>query len=250
MVKVKQLPGRQRLRKALLFVSFLLFPLVLYYFSPALIIQSASEGIVNGSFIVFGLMFLAALFLGRFWCGWACPAGAMQEFGAPVNNKFARGGKFDWIKWAIWTPWIIIIATMAVRAGGYRAVDPFYQLEGGVTVLQDFWFIVYYIVVAIFMLIAVVAGRRASCHYICWMAPFMIIGRRIRNTFKWPALRLKAETDKCTSCHICTRNCPMSLDVNQMVQNGDMENDECILCGTCVDQCPQNVICYSFSAGK
>lgn len=250
MVKVKQLPRRQRLRKALLFVSFLLFPLTLYYFSPVLIVQSASEGIVNGSFIVFGLMFLAALFLGRFWCGWACPAGAMQEFGAPINNKPARGGKFDWIKWVIWIPWIVIIVVMAMRAGGYRAVDPFYQLEGGVTVLQDFWFMVYYIVVAVFWVIAIVAGRRASCHYICWMAPFMIIGRRIRNTFKWPALRLKTETSKCTSCHICTRNCPMSLDVNQMVQNEDMEDDECILCGTCADQCPQNVICYSFSAGK
>ncbi len=249
MVKVKQLPARQRIRQALLFISLLLFPLTLYYFSPVLIVQSAAEGIINASFIVFGLMFLSALFFGRFWCGWACPAGAMQECSAPINNKFARG-KFDWIKWGIWVPWIIIIAIMAIQAGGYRSVDPFYQLEGGVTVLQDFWFMIYYIVVAVFMVIAIAAGRRASCHYICWMAPFMIIGRRLRNIFKWPALRLKAETAKCTSCHICTQNCPMSLDVNQMVQNEDMENDECILCGTCADQCPQHVICYSFSAGK
>ncbi len=248
-MKVKQLAGRQRLRIALLLVSLLLFPLTLYYFSPVLIVQSAAEGIINGSFIVFGLMLLLALFFGRFWCGWVCPAGAMQELGAAINNKPARA-KFDWIKWAIWIPWIVIIAIMAVQAGGYRSVDPFYQLEGGVTVLQDFWFMIYYIVVAVFLVIAIVAGRRASCHYICWMSPFMIIGRRVRNTFKWPALRLKTETDKCTSCQICTRNCPMSLDVNQMVQNKDMEHDECILCGTCADQCPQHVICYSFSAGK
>ena len=37
MTKVKQLPIRQRTRKALLFVSLLLFPLALYYFSPVLI---------------------------------------------------------------------------------------------------------------------------------------------------------------------------------------------------------------------
>jgi ferredoxin-type protein NapH len=35
----------------------------------------AAKGIVNGSFISFTLMFLSALFLGRLWCGWACPAG-------------------------------------------------------------------------------------------------------------------------------------------------------------------------------
>ncbi|MEE8568323.1 MAG: 4Fe-4S binding protein [Anaerolineales bacterium] len=250
MTKVKQLPIRQRIRKALLFVSLLLFPLTLYYFSPMLIIQGASEGIINGSFVVFGLMFLSALFLGRFWCGWACPAGALQEFGAPINNKQAPGGKWDWIKWGIWIPWIGIIAVMAIQAGGYQAVNPFFQLEGGLTVLQEPpppWFMIYYIIIAIFLTLAIVVGRRAGCHYICWMAPFMIIGRRVRNLFKWPALGLRVEPDKCIDCKRCTRDCPMSLDVNGMVNMGDIEHNECILCGTCADNCPEDVIHYSFS---
>ena len=154
MTKVKQLPLRQRIRKALLFVSLLLFPLTLYYFSPMLIIQGALEGIINGSFIVFVLMFLSALFLGRFWGGWAGPAGALQEFGAPINDKRGPGGKWDWIKWGIWIPWIGIIAVMAIQAGGYQAVNPFFQLEGGLTVLQEPpppWFTIYYIIIAIFL---------------------------------------------------------------------------------------------------
>ena len=43
MAKTKQLPKRQRIRKALLFVSLLLFPVTLYYFSPVLILQRASS---------------------------------------------------------------------------------------------------------------------------------------------------------------------------------------------------------------
>jgi ferredoxin-type protein NapH len=252
MTKTKQLPTRQRYRKALLLVSFLLFPLTLYYFSPALIIQGASEGIINASFIVFGLMLLSALFVGRLWCGWLCPAGAMQEFCTSVNNKPAA--RFHWIKWVIWTPWIGIIAMMTIQAGGYHTVDPFYNLEGGITVLQlgdgPPWFMIYYIVTGLFLILAVVAGRRAGCHYICWMAPFMIIGKWIRNLFRWPALRLRAETEKCIDCGRCTRECLMSLDVNTMVRARDMENDECILCGNCVDNCPKQVISYTFSAGK
>jgi ferredoxin-type protein NapH len=251
MTKVKQLPRRQRIRKASLFISLLLFPLTLYYFSPYLIVMGASEGIINGSFIVFGLMCLSALFVGRLWCGWGCPAGGLQEFGACINNKPAPGGKFNWIKWiVIWIPWISIIAVMAIRTGGYHAVDPFYNLEGGLTVDQDFWYPTYYVVIALFLGLAVALGRRAGCHYICWMAPFMIIGRRLRNIFRWPALRLQAEPDRCTDCLTCTRNCPTSLDVNQMVRSGDMESDECILCGTCVDGCPKDVIRFSFSAGR
>ena len=82
MTRIKQLPRRQRVRKALLFVSLLLFPVTLYYFSPVIIVESAAQGIVNASFIVFGLMFIAALFVGRLWRGWACPAGGLQEFGS------------------------------------------------------------------------------------------------------------------------------------------------------------------------
>ena len=78
----------------------------------------------------------------------------------------------------------------------------------------------------------------------------LCFGRKIRNLFKWPSLRLKADADKCINCKRCTTGCSMSLDVNQMVQNDSMENSECILCGSCVDICPKDVIHYSFSAGK
>jgi ferredoxin-type protein NapH len=78
----------------------------------------------------------------------------------------------------------------------------------------------------------------------------MIAGRWIRNLLSWPSLRLVADTSACTDCKLCSKNCPMSLDVNGMVQIGKMENSECILCGTCVDNCVQNVIHYSFSSGK
>jgi ferredoxin-type protein NapH len=246
---VRQLPVRQRARRGLLLLSFLLFPITLYYFSPMLIMQSASEGIINLSFLVFAGMFVASLFVGRLWCGWACPAGALQEFAAPVNNRTVSH-KVDWIKWAIWAPWLAGIIFFAVRAGGYHSIQPFYQLEGGVTLKQDFWAFIYYVVVGIFLLLAVLVGRRAGCHTICWMAPFMILGRKLRNLLPWPSLRLQAAPDKCTHCLTCTTGCPMSLDVSGMVAKSRMENDECILCGTCVDNCKQSAIRYTFSAGK
>jgi ferredoxin-type protein NapH len=87
MIKVKQLPRRQRIRKALLLVSLLLFPITIYYFSPYIIVDGAAQGIINASFLVFGLMFISALFAGRLWCGWLCPAGSLQECGAAINKR-------------------------------------------------------------------------------------------------------------------------------------------------------------------
>jgi len=246
---IRQLPPRQRARRALLMTSFLLFPVTLYYFSPVLIMQGASEGVVNASFLVFATLFVVSLLMGRAWCAWACPAGALQEFAGPANNR-PVSRRLDWIKWAIWAPWLAGIVVLAVRAGGYRQVDPFYQLTCGLTLAQDYWAYMYYIVVWVFLLLALLVGRRAGCHTICWMAPFMILGRRLRNLLAWPALRLQAAPDRCRDCLKCTAWCPMSLDVHNMVVTDQMEHNECILCGTCVDNCQQGAIRLSFSAGK
>ena len=238
---------RQWIRKTLTLVMFLLFPITINFFSPYIIIDGASRGIVNGSLVVFGLLFLSSLFLGRLWCSWACPGAGLQEACFSINSKPARGGRFDWIKWGIWIPWIGIIAAMAILAGGYRTVDLLYLTESGISVDEPVKYALYYTVVGIVVALSLTAGRRSFCHYGCWMAPFMIAGRSVRNALKLPALRLKADAEKCAGCKKCTSNCPMSLDVHGMVKRGIMENSECILCGTCIDGCPKGVISYSFS---
>jgi len=252
----RQLPLRQRVRKALVILTFLSFPITMNYLSPYVIIDGAMNGIVNGSLVMFGLMFVSSLFLGRAWCGWVCPGGGMQEIVEPINSRPVNGRKVDWIKWLIWTPWITLIVLLAVNAGGYQKVDLLYHTQGGISVAGSadrpilFAYIIYYFVIALFVGLAVFAGRRAGCHTICWMAPFMMIGRWLRNRLAWPSLRLKAEPSACADCRKCSGSCPMSLDVNAMVQIGKMENAECILCGTCVDNCAKQAIRYSFSSGK
>lgn len=251
-----QLPLRQRIRKILVILAFLSFPITMNYLSPYVIIDGAVNRVVNGSLIMFALMFLSSLFLGRLWCGWVCPGGGMQEIVEPVNRRPVKVRKVDWIKWLIWVPWISLIVFLAVSAGGYKSFNFLYSTQGGISVAGDadrsivFAYIIYYFVIALFVGLAVFAGRRAGCHTVCWMAPFMIIGRWIRNRFSWPSLRLKADPAACADCKKCTTGCPMSLDVNALVQSGKMEHSECILCGTCVDNCTKHAIRYSFSAGK
>ena len=247
---VKQLLLRQRIRKALVILAFLSFPVTMNFLSPYVIIDGAMNGILNGSLIMFGLMFVSSLCLGRAWCGWVCPGGGMQEIVEPVNNRPVNGQKIDWIKWLIWIPWVGLIVWMAVRAGGYSSVNFLHLTDAGVSVDEPVKYITYYLVVFLFIGLAVLAGRRAGCHTMCWMASFMIIGRWIRNRFGWASLRLVADASACADCKKCTSNCPMSLDVNSMVQMEQMENVECILCGTCVDNCSKNAIRYSFSATK
>jgi len=61
----------------MILVSLLLFPVVMNYLSPYVIIDGAMNGVVSGSFVVFVLMFLSALLVGRLWCGWLCPGAGL-----------------------------------------------------------------------------------------------------------------------------------------------------------------------------
>jgi ferredoxin-type protein NapH len=141
-------PKRQKVRKALILISFLLFPITIYYFSPVLIVMSAQLGIVNGSFIVFGLLFVSSLLLGRGFCGWVCPGGGLAEICTLARDKEAPGGRLNWIKYFVWVPWIGVIVYFAASAGGYHLVDPIFGTYQGISVHDNESYIVYFFFVA------------------------------------------------------------------------------------------------------
>lgn len=240
---------RQRIRLGIVFASVLLFPLTMNYLSPYVIVDAAWQGIVNASLVSFAVLFVSSLALGRSWCAWVCPGAGLQDLCSMAQPKPVNRRKADWVKWAIWVPWVGSIIAGVIAAGGYHRIELLHLTESGVSVSRLEAWPVYLTVVGLFLLIALLVGRRGACHSICWMAPFMIIGRKMRNLGRWPSLRLVARQSTCTNCGTCTRNCSMSLDVNAMVQQEAMEHAECILCGSCVDGCPSKSIRYRFCSG-
>ena len=178
---------RQKIRRGLILFSFFLFPAVFYCLSPVLIVQAASKGIINGSFIIFILMFISSLFLGRGFCGWVCPgAGCQEAIFLARDKKVIRG---DYCKWLIWVPWISSIVLLAIRSGGYNKVDFFYMTTYGISIGDIQSLISYFFVLLLLIVLpAFVVGKRSFCHHLCWMAPFMIVGRKIRNYVQWTSL--------------------------------------------------------------
>jgi polyferredoxin len=245
----KREPGRQRWRRGLILISFLLFPLTIFYFSPVLVVEGAFKGIVVGSLFMFALQWAAALVLGRGFCGWVCPGAGLQEPCFKANARPA-GGRWGIIKWVLWVPWVGSILAGFFLAGGITQWSPLYQTTHGISVADVWGYIPYYIVVGLIAVLALSAGKRAFCHYVCWMAPFMILGVKLQRRLGLPALRLKARPDLCRGCGRCTRNCGMSLPVDKMAGSGDMYHPDCILCGVCLDGCPRGVIGYSFSVPR
>ena len=239
---------RQNIRKGLIIGSFLLFPLIIFYFSPYIIVMGAIKGIVVSSFVMFTLLFIFSIFFGRAACGYSCPMGGLQECLVLSNNRKVKGGKFNLIKYCIWLLWIITIAILFVRAGGIKEFDFFFEAAYYPHSINTY--MIYYGVILGVVILALTAGRRAFCHYACWIAPFMVTGTKIAKFLRIPALHLKADKQKCIACDKCSKKCPMSLEVMNMIKNDCMTDSECILCGECVDVCPKKAIFYSFKRKK
>ncbi len=239
------LPRRQRWRRSLLNTSLLFFPVTMYYMSPVLSLMGAANNIVAGSVIVFAIQLLSAIFVGRAFCGWVCPAGAVQEIFTSVQPKPLASRWVRWSKWVIWVPWLGFLLYMLFSGRGSLSVDFDAFTRGGISLTDLSGYVVYYLVLTVFLVLALTLGRRGGCHAICWMSPFMIVGRSIRNLFRLPALSLRSAHGSCIACGVCTEHCPMSIDVQALVQSGTMEHTDCMLCGECVDGCPKKVISYA-----
>jgi ferredoxin-type protein NapH len=242
---------RQKVRKLLLLVSFLLFPVTIFYLSPVLIITGGFSGIVAGCLLVFAALFVSSLVFGRAFCGWICPAGGLQECCcSQIVDNNVKSRKVDRIKYIIWAPWLMTTIITFIMAGGVKGVDLFYMTDHGISVSDLTGLIIYLFFVVLITVLALALGRRGMCHSICWMAPFMIIGTTIKDRLGYPSLHLDADPAKCVQCGLCSRNCPMGLEVTKMVQAGHLKNNECILCGECADHCNKKVIKLTFGNPK
>lgn len=237
-------PGlRQGLRRLTGLVSLMVFPLTLNFFSPFVSQMGAWQGVVAGSVLLFASLAVSALFLGRSFCAWVCPAGACQDLLRPMRNR--RMIRRRWIKYVFFAPWLALLV-LGLWRNRPPVLDPLFVTENGVSVSEPGQYIVYYAVIAVFVGVTLAVGRRGACHTICWMAPFMTAGRKAGNLLRIPGLRLRAEPAKCTSCGNCTTVCPMSLSATKMAKVGHMEHGDCILCGECIDGCPEDVLRYGF----
>lgn len=235
---------RQRIRGLVILFSFLFFPLSLYYLSPVLALGLGTMGIISGSVVVFIALLLISVFLGRSFCGWACPAAGLQESLFRINDQPLKKDWPRFIKYIVWILWLGFLVFIFIRAGKISKIDIAYESTEGV--LNEMTVTVYLAVSTIIFLFAVFGKKRLFCHTLCWISPFMVVGTSISRLLHIPRLHLKSDKDQCISCGVCSKNCPMSLPVQEMVQNEKMFQVDCILCGECIDGCSKNAIRYGF----
>jgi ferredoxin-type protein NapH len=235
----------QKIRKPIVISTAILFHVLLIFhllFSPVIIVFAAYKSIVNASFIAFIAIFILSLFFGRAFCAWFCPGCGIQEILNFFIKRKSINSKTLYIKYFIFAIWIAIIL-FGYISNGIHKVDLSYGMTD-ITIKRKIILTIGSIVMI--APLTVLFGKFASCKYICWIVPFMIIGTKIRNYFNLNGLRLKCIPEKCNECKSCDKNCPMNLKVMSSVITGKFSDNECILCGECIDHCKQKALMFSF----
>lgn len=230
-------------RQLLGLISLVLFPITLFYFSPYLIIMGGFHGIVSGSAIIFSLQFISGIFLGRYFCSYLCPAGAYQDILGHYYNKKTKV-IINRIKYFIWVPWLIFIIFLYIKAPKLN-VEFGYQTTNYMSLSAPHSYIIYVGIIALFTVLGLTLGKRGACHSICWMAPFMVLGRKFGELLRIPSFKL-THNNGCIDCKQCNRVCPMSIDVHAFAKNDQDLSSECINCSDCIHSCPNKTLSIQY----
>lgn len=234
---------RQFLRRAFGLLSLALLPVTLYYLSPVVPLGGIAQGVIAGSLLVFGALFLSSLFVGRVFCGWICPVGAFQDLlRIPRDAPRVPTTRLAIARFVLFGAWIIGVALLLARYGVPRRLDLFFMTNRGVSVTDGTSVIVLLSILTLFGLLTILLGRRGGCRSLCWIAPFMQAGTALGRRLHLPQLSLIPDKRRGTANRACATVCPMALNPYRVAaaarHNGPgYQRTECILCGRCVDHC-------------
>lgn len=202
--------------------------------------------ILNGTFDISSLIsFISPVILvvvltitmGRFFCGWICTFGALNDliymFSKKIfKTKFKVDTKLDatlkYLKYFILFFIIVFVWTLKlVPSDNFSPWVAFAQIGQ----LPDslFSFPIAYIIFALICVGAMLI-ERFFCRYLCPLGGILAILSILKIT------KIKKPTRGCGKCKICTTNCPMGLSLYEIES---VTTGECIACMKCIYVCPR-----------
>lgn len=207
------------------------------------------QKIFSGTMILLVITILLAILFRRSFCGLICPFGALQEFFGLIGKKIFRKRfeipkKLDY--YLRYVKYLVLLVTIyyAWKTAGLwmSPYDPwaaYGHLSEGISSLIG------ENLVGFILLIITVLGSiiydRFFCKYLCPMgAVYGIISKVSPH-------KIVRNEDKCINCSLCTKNCPMNIDVAKTTK---VTSAECINCQLCVLSCPKEGCLETKQASK
>ncbi len=197
--------------------------------------------------LTLGLIAGFGVFLGRFFCGWVCPIGLLQDLVHGIPSPKIRFPSFlRWMKYVFLIAGVGLVAFFAGKEVLYFFCKycPVATIEVAVPQMivdrdwtMDTWRILRLSVLAL-VLVLVLFNIRSFCKIMCPVGALVAVA----NKFSLYTIRL--DPGKCVHCRKCDKACPMDVPVENTSRTGRSVNrhTECIECLKCQEVCPVKAI--------
>jgi len=201
--------------------------------------------------------------LGRFFCGWVCPFGALHQFVGYLAHRrksvaerirLNKYRKFQGIKYVILVVLLAMAAVPTLQVSLQTGLlDPIPLLTRSVNLMllpiadrvvgiassgsryyEGAWAILLVVGAAVLLNLVV---PRFYCRFICPLgALFGLLSR-------FAIWRIGKSDERCTQCHLCEKACEGGCE-----PAGQIRSHECLMCLNCLDDCVHEVIHYHSAA--
>lgn len=198
------------------------------------------QKIYSGTFLLLGTTVLITILFRRSFCGLLCPFGALQELFARIGLKIWRKrplvpARADRVLRFLKYFMLFLTAFLAWRLGRLwmSPYDP-YAAYGhitaiGKTIAEDPWSIIGFILLGVSLAGSFIYDR-FFCKYLCPAGALYAIIGKISPT------RIVRDKDVCINCNLCSKACPVNIDVARADR---VTTAECLNCNECVAVCPK-----------
>ncbi len=219
--------------------------------ATALTTHTVYQGLLWSLIIV-----IPTLLLGRFFCGWICPFGAMHQFTHWLLGGYRRKERIDAnqyrplfaFKYYLLTALLVAAVFGSLQIGLldpicliYRSFTgavmpaasvPLPQLFGDRMFNQGAWLVggLLFLFLALNLVIP-----RFFCRALCPLGALLGVFSR----FGW--WRIERDRAKCDACNLCSLNCEAACDPHK-----DLRKSECFVCYNCIEDCPCGALSFKF----
>ncbi|MBW2699660.1 MAG: 4Fe-4S binding protein [Deltaproteobacteria bacterium] len=182
------------------------------------------------------VLILGGVLFSRYFCGWICPKGIIQEYVympalgfrvPPKLDRILKFGKYLSLVALVAAPMIWHFRFFREWGGPFKVI---FNLDGSV-------FLISYLAV---VLVASVFIGRAFCRYLCPIGGLLALLALISP--------VRMRVDGCRGCGLCEKVCSVDAITTRKGEGISIDRSECIMCRECESACKWD--CLSVSGPK
>ncbi|MDF2988900.1 MAG: hypothetical protein K0R50_4410 [Eubacterium sp.] len=173
---------------------------------------------------------LVATVKGRMWCGNFCPRGSFNDI---LLSKISRNRAVPKILRSRRFRKLFLVLLMSAFA------IQLFMAWGSLAATGSVFVRMIIITTLITIALGILYSHRAWC-IICPMGTMaswvtVMVGSKKSSGLK----KVSFDSEKCVSCKLCSKTCPVGIDVLSYKETGTVNDPDCIKCNQCVYKCPK-----------